>query len=373
MRFRRLTGTRPGGAPTALFVGALAVLVAVPVADLFLPSEIHVAPILAVAPAFTAMFAGHRTTAVTGVLAVAALVAAGAERGTLGTEPVILQIGSLAALCVLLVVFCHLRERLERVRSVYDVTRRAVLPPLPERVGPVTIATEYRAAEDESRIGGDLYGVARTDDCTRVVIGDVRGKGLASVSDTAITLGAFRAETHRQSPLAELVSHLEGSVGQGFAECPGTQAAGGDERFVTAVVAEIPDDEPVVRLISCGHPPPLLLRRGTATPLDVPDPAPPLGLGRLSEAGYTPATFPFGPGDLLLLYTDGVTEARDRRRDFYPLAERAAAWTGGGPALLIDSLVEDLLAYTHGSLDDDLAVIALQRTGPTARTGPSGA
>ncbi|MGY5034473.1 PP2C family protein-serine/threonine phosphatase [Streptomyces sp. 900116325] len=345
----------------------LMLVIAIPVADYFLPPDIHLAHLLIVAPAVTSVVSGPRLTALIGGLAVASLLVAGTERGVLTTESVLVEFGSLAALSVLLVIFALLRDRLwlelRRVRSVSDATQRVVLRPLPERAGPVSIASEYRSAEADTRIGGDLYAVARASDSTRLVIGDVRGKGLASISDTAIMLGAFRAAAHRQSPLPELVAYLEGAVRWGlaeFSESSGSEADVG-ERFVTAVVVDIPDDEPVVHVISCGHPPPLLLRDATATALSVPCPALPLGLGGLSDDSYVQATFPFASGDRLLLYTDGVSETRDVQGTFYPLAERAAAWTDQEPGPLVQTITADLKAFAAGPLNDDMAMIVVQR------------
>ncbi|MFD3484328.1 PP2C family protein-serine/threonine phosphatase [Streptomyces sp. NPDC058665] len=96
------------------------------------------------------------------------------------------------------------------------------------------------------------------------------------------------------------------------------------EWFVTALVADIPDGEQAVHVVNMGHPPPLVIHEAAATPLLVRRPAPPLGLGGLGEASYVEEIFPFRRGDFLLLYTDGVSEARDGEGDFYPLAERAA-------------------------------------------------
>ncbi|MET4646995.1 hypothetical protein ABID95_006759 [Streptomyces atratus] len=358
----------------------LVLIVAIPVADHFLPPDIHLAHLLIVAPAVTSVVAGPRLTALIGGLAVVSLLVAGTERGVLTTESVLVEFGSLAALSTLLVVFSLLRDRLWlellRVRSVSDATQRVVLRPLPDRAGPVSIASEYRSSEADTRIGGDLYAVARASDSTRLVIGDVRGKGLASISDTAIMLGAFRAAAHRQSPLPELVAYLEGAVRWGlaeFSESSGSEADVG-ERFVTAVVVDIPDNEPVVHVISCGHPPPLLLRNGTATALDVPAPALPLGLGGLSdEESYVQATFPFAYGDRLLLYTDGVSETRDGQGTFYPLAERAAAWTDQAPGPLVRKITADLKAYAAGPLNDDMAMIVVQRDeSPGSRSKPPG-
>lgn len=344
----------------------LALVIAVPVADLFLPPGIHLAYLLTVASTFTAAIAGTRLTAAMSSLAVVALVVAGAERGTLVTESVLVELGSLVAVSALLVAFCRFRARrareLVRVRRVSSATQRVVLRPLPARAGPLSIASAYHAFDADSTIGGDLYAVTRTSGATRLVIGDVRGKGLASIGSTAVMLGTFRALAHRQLPLPELVAHLEGAVRWDSADNAESEWEV-EESFVTAVVADIPDNEPVVHLISCGHPAPLLLRRAAATALTVPEPAPPVGLGWMSASPYVPATFPFTQGDRLLLYTDGVTETRDRNGAFYPLAERVTAWAGQAPADLVGKITDDLVAYAATPLDDDMALVVVQRDG----------
>ncbi|MFD3457017.1 PP2C family protein-serine/threonine phosphatase [Streptomyces sp. NPDC058691] len=345
---------------------AALLIVAVPVADLFLPMNIHVAHVLVVPVALVAAFAGPLRGALTALLAVLALIAAAIERDALTTENVLVQLASLVLVSVLLVVFALSSERgryeLAGERRFSEAAQRVVLRPLPGRSGPLTIASAYRSADDADRVGGDLYAVARTANATRLLIGDVRGKGLNSLSETETVLGAFRAAAHRQEPLPELVASLEGSVRWGLAEfCDARAEADVGERFVTAAVVEIPDDEPFVHVVSCGHLPPLLLHEGRATLLDVADPAPPLGLGALAESTYAPSTFPFVGGDQLLLYTDGLTEARDASGGFYPLLERAAGLTGSGPATLVQAVTRDLLGHAHGPLGDDMAVVALQR------------
>jgi serine phosphatase RsbU (regulator of sigma subunit) len=341
---------------------------AVPVIDHLAPPDIHLAPTLFVAAAMTATFASLLVTALIGALAVVALIVAAVDRGALATENVTAQLIALVVLSGFMVLFCHLRERHERdlvrVRSISKATQRVVLRPLPERAGPVSIASVYHAAEADTDIGGDLYAVARTADSTRLLIGDVRGKGLASISDTAIMLEAFRAAARLRSSLREMVAQLEDSIHWGMAEFPGADADAG-ERFVTAVVVDIPDDTPVVRLVSRGHPPPLLLHHGEASPLQVSRPAPPFGLEELSDDdSYAVETFPFAMGDLLLLYTDGLTEARDMERTFYPLAQRAAAWSDCDPPALVRKIAADLGEYVPGALCDDMAMIAVRREVP---------
>ncbi|MFG2965770.1 PP2C family protein-serine/threonine phosphatase [Streptomyces sp. NPDC048288] len=352
--------------------GPVLLIIAIPVADGFLPPDIHLAHLLVVAVAVTAVGTGPRTTALIGTLAVLALVVAGVERRTLTTESVLVELSALLAVCAFFVLFTGLRDRRERelarVRSVSDAAQRVVLRPLPKRAGPVTLASHYRSAEADATIGGDLYAAARIPGSTRILIGDVRGKGLPSISDTAIVLGAFRAAAHRRIPLPELVAYIEDAVRWGLAEFsePEEDAA---ERFVTAAVIDIPDGASALHLISCGHPPPLLLagRTGTARLLTVPEPSPPLGLGvgpahpDSADGCYLPATFPFEHGDRLVLYTDGVSEARNAAGDFYPLAERATVWADQAPGPLVERLAADVRAYADGRLNDDMALIVVQR------------
>ena len=361
----------------ALLAALLALTCAVPVVDRLLPPTIHLAPVLGLAPAVAAVYASLRRTVLIGALAVAALTIAGLERSALTTETVIVQLLSLVLLCALLAFFCYLRDKRERdlawVRSVSEAAQRVVLHPLPERAGPVSLASAYHAADPDTHLGGDFYAVARTAHSTRVIIGDVRGKGLGSIGQTAAMLESFRAAARQELPLPEMVSYLDGSALRGVGGFSRGEAYQ-DERFVTLALAEIPDDQPLVRLILCGHPAPLLLHDGAVSALAVPDPALPLGLGAAGGGSYLPKTFRYAPGDVLLLYTDGVSEARDEQGVFYPLARRAASWSGSDPAQLVARLEEDLGAYVPGELADDMAMVAVRREGrlvtsPAPRAG----
>lgn len=98
-------------------------------------------------------------------------------------------------------------------------------------------------------------------------------------------------------------------------------------------------------------------------------PETPLGLGEFSNPSYTPDVFPLAADDIVLLYTDGVIEARDQEGTFYPLAERITSSAAGYPETLVQWIRDDLLAYSGGSLGDDAAMIALQRA-PHRRPPP---
>ncbi|WP_245984444.1 SpoIIE family protein phosphatase [Streptomyces tateyamensis] len=367
------------------------------VADILSPPNIHLGPLLVVAPAITASFAGARLTALVGVIGVAALVVIGVMRDGLTTSNHETQLAALILVSALVVAFRALRDRhtreLVQVRSVSEATQRVLLRPLPTRIGPLRIASVYLAAEAEAQIGGDLYAASRTSTGTRLIVGDVRGKGLTSLGEAALLLGAFRAAAHLQATLPELAAYLDGSVSWDLAAAasadggddgdpePPPDGGGGEEdggggsgdgagdvkpsdageSFITAVILDIPDHGGQIQVINCGHPPPLLLHAGQVHSLDAARPAPPLGLGGLVEPRYEADVFPFAGGDRLLLYTDGVVEARNGDRDFYPLTERIRAWATERPAALLQHLRRDLLGYAGGRLGDDAAMVALER------------
>ncbi|MEV6294528.1 PP2C family protein-serine/threonine phosphatase [Streptomyces sp. NPDC051896] len=340
----------------------ITLIVVITVVDMQAPTNIHLGPALVIAPAITPSFAGPRTTAAVGTLALAAQTLIGFTHGGIGTPNHIVQIITLAVLTGTLVLYSALRERrqaqLAQVRTVAEAAQHVLMWPLPEQIGPLRIASLYLAAEDEAQIGGDLYAATRCDGAVRVLIGDVRGKGLSAIGEAALLLGAFRESAHRHIPLGELATLLEQSVTRYAADLDPPEEAG--ERFATALLVEIPDRDPVTRMTSCGHPPPLLLSPGHAVTVPSLHPSPPLGVHGNCE--HTLDVFSFEPGDTLLLYTDGVVEARDARGRFYPLTERAALWTDDAPEALMHHVRRDLLTHAGGRLDDDAALIALHRT-----------
>ncbi|MFE6865073.1 PP2C family protein-serine/threonine phosphatase [Kitasatospora sp. NPDC057692] len=388
----------------------LALIVLITVVDVLTPPQIHLGPLLIVAPALTASFAGARATAAVAVLAIAALTVIGILRNGVTTANHETQLGALLAVSALIVGLRVLRDRHERqlaqVRSVSEAAQRVLLRPLPDRIGPLRLASVYLAAEAEAQVGGDLYAASRTASGTRLLVGDVRGKGLSSLGDAALLLGAFRAAAHLHADLPGLVGYLDGSIAWDLAQLAEQQRAqarraqeqsrpplptvlrqgprppppddtgtaadaaadaadDSGESFITALVLDIPDDEAVVRLVDCGHPPPLLLHGGRVTALEPARTAPPLGLGELAPAAYAVEEFPFRPGDRLLIYTDGVIEARDAARRFYPLPDRVAARTADRaaepPDALLHHLRADLLGHVGGRLDDDAAMVVVER------------
>lgn len=353
----------PMGSSRWMLAVPLAWLAVVTLTDLLTPTDIHISPLLVAAPALTALFAGARATGLVAFLALAAQVLAGAARGrtVLESSEHQAQTGALVLVGILLVLYCRARERrlrlLSQVRRVSETAQHLVLRPLPRRIGPLRVASLYLAAEAEARIGGDLYAAARTGDGTRLLIGDVRGKGLPAVGDAALVLGTFRAATHTTSGLADTAALLDETTRWNLGDPDAADQA--REIFITALLMDVPDDpDASPSMLVCGHPPPLLLRQDRVVTVEPRDYSPPLGLG---GAGYHVETFTCGPGDVLLLYTDGITEARDASGRFYPLREHVTKWTGCGPATLVQRLRDDVQQYAGGSLGDDAALIALCR------------
>ncbi|MEU8691473.1 PP2C family protein-serine/threonine phosphatase [Streptomyces sp. NPDC048665] len=349
-----------------LLVIALALIVAITVTDIGIGTSVHLGPLLVIAPTLTASFAGPRLTAVVGALAQAALVIISVFHGGLTTTNHVAQLIALAVLSALVVFIAYVRERrareLSRVRSVAETAQWILLRPPPRRIGPLRVAWRYLAAEEEAQIGGDLLAVARADHpCTRVLIGDVRGHGLASIGEASVVMGAFREGAHRYDTLPELVTAVEDSVCRNLEEVADT-AHDVDEHFITAIMVDIPDQGPQAELLNCGHPPPLLVRGDQVTVLYSRRPAPPLGLCALCIRKDSTDPFTLEPGDMLLLYTDGVIEARSPAGAFYPLAERVAAFPPSSPDALLHHIHRDLLAHTGGRLTDDAAFLIIERT-----------
>jgi serine phosphatase RsbU (regulator of sigma subunit) len=321
-----------------------------------------------VAPAVTASFARAGLTGGIGVLAVLAEIATDLEEkppygsGTVATV-------ALVAVSLVVVLFAHIRERYSarcsQAQSLALAAQKAVLRPLPDRLGRIEIASVYLAAEAEAVMGGDLYAAARSGNSTRLLIGDVRGKGMNAVGEAALVLGAFHATAHRTPSLDELVATLDGALVA--APAPADSPRNGEE-FVTALLLDVPDQDEPIRVALCGHPSPVVVRDGRAVYPALPEAAPPLGLG-IASAHLRIGTVSWAPGDIVLLCTDGVLEARDRSGRFYPLADRIGAWPGGDPCSLVSFLRGDLLRFTGGRALDDAALVAFRRV-PAARPGP---
>ncbi|MFB6671932.1 PP2C family protein-serine/threonine phosphatase [Streptomyces sp. NPDC056390] len=255
----------------------------------------------------------------------------------------------------------HVRLQRERtlfqVRLVADVAQQVVLSPMPRRFGNVEIESLYLAAAAEARIGGDFYEVVDTPYGVRLLIGDVRGKGLPAVGAAAAIVNAFREAAYAETDMVNVARRLDASCTRYNAAFP---PDGTMERFATALLAEIPHEGRRIDILNCGHPPPLLLNRKNLRVLESAIPSPLLNLAELIGDHYTIDTFDFAPGDLLLLYTDGIAEARARDGEFFPLAAWMCRQPLTPPRELLTALHRDLLRHCKGRLDDDIAALAVR-------------
>ncbi|WP_078946743.1 PP2C family protein-serine/threonine phosphatase [Streptomyces sp. NRRL B-3648] len=347
---RRASGQLAAGMP-ALPVLVVAVVVLVDVAG---GAGMVWLPLLAAGPALAATTNGPLGVLGAGLLAAATGTALGTMHGTAPRDLA-------AVLCALLAVTAAsglasvLRGRRERVlaavRSVAEAAQQALLQPVPETVGPYRVAVRYSAAAAEARIGGDLYALVPTPYGIRLIVGDVRGKGLPAVGTAALVLGVFREAAHDEPDLLAVVGRIERSLARNL----------GPDDFVTAVVAGCPASGHL-EVVNCGHAPPLLISAsGEVEALEADRPAPPLGLRALSGQAPRLQRLPFEVGGQLLLYTDGVTEARDHTRTFYPLADGVARHVGDEPARTLTALHDELLAHVGGRLHDDAALLLLRK------------
>jgi serine phosphatase RsbU (regulator of sigma subunit) len=243
-------------------------------------------------------------------------------------------------------------RRLTAIVRVAEVAQRAILGAVPATAGGLRFVTLYQSAAANASIGGDFYEMVDSRWGVRLLVGDVRGKGLEAVWLTSRVLGSFRALAGRLEDPADLVAALDSEVA----------GLGGEdgEDFATVIVAQI-DRAGRMLLFNAGHPDPLLVRDSVVEVLGVPDRQPPLGLGAAPKATLVLIS----PSDRLLFYTDGLAEARSRRtREFFPLVPAVqAAFADGELPDAMAHLVDGLADWTGGSLGDDVALVAVERLG----------
>ncbi|WP_283135139.1 PP2C family protein-serine/threonine phosphatase [Rhizohabitans arisaemae] len=221
---------------------------------------------------------------------------------------------------------------------------------MPERCGSLCVEARHTPAEG-APVGGDLYDVIDTMYGVRAIIADVTGHGRLAAALAGEARKAFGELAPSEPRLLGLARRLDSFV---------TERVGRSyETFVSAALVEIGRD--TADLLVCGHPVPLMVRRGRVWPVGVLDVALPLGLWRLTGGnGSEPTTFGFTPGDALLMYTDGAIDARDGTGKTYPLESRLAGLCAEDAAGLPARLEAELLAHSDGHLNDDVALLLLR-------------
>jgi phosphoserine phosphatase RsbU/P len=305
--------------------------------------------LLIVGPLLAAASLDAQRTAIIGLYALGLAVLLGIPDRILGTTDHLLGCLVVATGGALGAFLAHRRTQqqqlLLRVTRIAEVAQQTILRPIPPRMGRVALAVRYLSATEDALVGGDFYDLAVTRYGLRVLVGDVKGKGLEAVQLAALALSTFRAAAAHHS-LVELAAELDHSIRPRL----------GEEDFVTAVLAQF-SRHGELQLVNCGHPPPLRFRAGAAERLASAEPTTPLGL----DPTPTIQRFTLAATDRLLLYTDGLVEARaPDGRQFELNGQVQAVVAASSLATALDGLVARLLDHAGGRLDDDLALVLAQ-------------
>jgi sigma-B regulation protein RsbU (phosphoserine phosphatase) len=347
----RLPGRSPISPESRAGLGAaFALLLIISAVELADGPQPHYIGLLAAVPFLTALFVPWREVLSVGVASTVIAILFGSFPHGMNMWSAVNILGIMVATGIAAVagtLRARQSERLAELSKLASVAQTAVLRPLGPQVGPLAVAGRYISATAAADIGGDLYEAIDTPYGVRMIIGDVRGKGLDAVRLASIVLGSYRHVAYERADLRTIVADLDRAVARSV----------GDEDFVTAALVE--ERGGTLTIVNCGHPAPLLLRRGEVIPLEPPASAPPLGFMPVVR----PRVERLEPGDRLLLYTDGLAEAR-RDGEFFPTAARAWRLLGHGTVGDgLASLESALIEWVQGRLDDDIALVLMEYAG----------
>lgn len=360
---RRVSGTVRVTLPLAWVLGVLSW-------ELFVPTGVHIPQLLSASPAIACAATGRRGAVLAGgALALVALVLLSVATQHVYPGPGT-TVGAFGALLTTVVAGylaagrgVRLQGDLKRAREVATAAQRAVVQPLPPRLGGLALAGGYLSSTRGAAVGGDLYGAVAGPHGVRIVIGDVRGHGLAAIRTVTEALGVFREAGHDEPCLEGVLRRLERGFARG--RDPGPEGA---EEFLTVLLVEIGSDG-AASFLNCGHPWPHRLsppgaRCAEAVQVTEAEPLPPLGLFPLPARLPEPLRVRLAQGEGLFLCTDGASDARDARGVFFPLEEAlhgAVARTDPDPGAAVAWVRDALLRHTGGHLADDVALLVLRQ------------
>ena len=239
-----------------------------------------------------------------------------------------------------------------RARALARTLQQTLIPPTPPEVPGLDVATVYRPAGDGDLVGGDFYDVFQTGHGDWVVVlGDVSGKGVDAAVVTALARYTLRAAAVRSTRPADALEMANEVM-----------LDHETDRYCTVLMLRLRPDAAgawTATIAAGGHPLPYLVRAG-ADPVPAGKPGTLVGL--LPDATFHDEELALRPGDALVLYTDGITEAR-RNGDLSGAERRAPTLAGlaGQPAgAVADGVVEAALAFQGSLPRDDIAVIVLR-------------
>lgn len=244
-----------------------------------------------------------------------------------------------------------LRERAAQAMSLARTMQQSLVPPsLPELPGFVLVA-DYRAADDGTKLVGDFFDVFESQrDCWNVLIGDVAGHGPEAAMIAARMRYAVRSAAAGCTGPGEILAHMNQAL----------LSIGPERRLSTMALANIHADG-TLRIAAAGHPPPVLRRAGVpAESLKTRGPL--LGAFPFTAEEVREVEVSLAPGDALILYTDGITDAgRGRALGERGLLETIDRAVDLDPERLVDHLQNVAASRAGGTSTDDAAVLLLQR------------
>ena len=301
-----------------------------------------------------------RDTSVEALIATLLGVLLGWADQTIGTSPHAVRVVSVAVGGLLAVWLAFSRTERERklraVTHVAQVAQQAILHPLPEAIRGVRLAARYLSASAESQIGGDFYDALETPWGVRLIVGDVRGKGLEAVRLASALLGEFRSRANSEPELTAVVKTVDAAGVRAVDEA--------GEDFATAVFVQFDDD--LLTIVRCGHPLPLLAQSHHVDFIDT-SPSLPLCLGTEASAEELRLV----SGSRILFFSDGAFEGRDEKGDFFDLPSSLARHVGT-PDLgtVLDRILDDLDRHCVGGISDDVVLVIAEQ--PTRHVDPTG-
>jgi GAF domain-containing protein len=245
---------------------------------------------------------------------------------------------------------------LDRSREIAQTLQRSLLPARLPDVEGLDVAARYVAGGEGVEVGGDFYDLFPVDGGGwAAVLGDVCGKGTEAAALTALARHTLRAESREVSP-AEVLGRLNRAV----------LREGTDSRFLTATYAWLRrangSASVDVRLARGGHPPALLVRSDGS--VETFCPAGPL-LGIMPDIRFAESGFALGPGDALVLFSDGVIEARAQDGELFGMdrvAAVAAEASPRGAEHVAEALEEAIAGFGAAEASDDRALLVVRVT-----------
>jgi serine phosphatase RsbU (regulator of sigma subunit) len=250
--------------------------------------------------------------------------------------------------------------------DVFELVRRGRPMRLPAEIQwrllpPTTVRAEGVSLsgllEPWDEVGGDAFDYALNDGRLHAALFDAMGHGLGATLTATLAVGAYRNARRGRADLTGAYEAIDIAIATQYDR----------QRFVTGLLLDLDVHTGTVRWLTAGHLPPLLIRHDRAVTLPPARPATPFGM-RFSD-GHPPLhTLQLEPGDRLVLYTDGVVEARrlgqffseERLADFV-VRESASGLDG---AEVLRRLIRAVLEHQHGVLQDDATILLLEWDGP---------